>query len=155
MKWIEQIVFQKVPETPFLAKYLATRGLKMRLGTRKRTGVKKTPPKKINAWYELNWVNSFSKLFGNPIFGQIFVHQRAENETMSTKIDRGQETYIIRVNARYEMNWANSFLKKIRKPCWQMDGQRDGWTDGETDGQTSGWIQYTPIPLSVEPGYKD
>ena len=38
--WIEPIVFfQKVPETPFSPKYLATRGPKMRLGTRKCIGV--------------------------------------------------------------------------------------------------------------------
>ena len=49
------------------------------------------------------------------------------------------------------MNWANSFFffKKLRKPCLQTDGQ----TDWQTDGQTSGWIQYTPIPPSVEWGY--
>ena len=42
--------------------------------------------------------------FRNPIFGQIFGHQTAENEASNTKIDRGQETHPIRVNARYEMN---------------------------------------------------
>ena len=49
------------------------------------------------------------------------------------------------------MNWANSFFKNFRKPCLQTDGG----TDGQTDGQTSGWIQYNPIPSSVEWGYND
>ena len=41
---LSQKFFQKVPETPFSAKYLATRGLKMRLGTPKCIGVKKLTP---------------------------------------------------------------------------------------------------------------
>ena len=36
--------FEKVPETPFSAKYLATRGPKMRLGTWKWIGVKRLTP---------------------------------------------------------------------------------------------------------------
>ena len=48
----------------------------------------------------------FSKSSVNPIFGQIFGHQRAENEARNTKMNMGQETHPIRVrvNARYEMN---------------------------------------------------
>ena len=53
----------------------------------------------------------FSKSSWNPIFDQIFGHQRAENEARNTKMYRGQETQPIRVNARYEMNWANGFFK--------------------------------------------
>ena len=53
----------------------------------------------------------FSKRSGNPIFGQIFGHQRAENEDRNTIMYRGQETHPIRINARYEMNWANIFSK--------------------------------------------
>ena len=69
-----------------------------------------------------------------------YCHQRDKNEVRNTKFNRGQETHPKRVNAGYEMNWA----KKFRKSCLQMDGR--------TDGQTSGWIQYTPIPPSVEGG---
>ena len=95
MKWIEPIVFffQKVMEIPFLAKYLATREPKMRLGTRKCKGSRDSPHK------------------GN-------------------------------------MNWANSFFKKFQKPFYKR-------TDRQMDEQTSGWIQYTPIPPSVEPGYNE
>ena len=61
----------------------------------------------------------FSKSFGNPIFGQIFGHQRAENEARNTKMYRGQETHPIRINAaRYEMNWANSFSKSSGNPIF-------------------------------------
>ena len=70
-------------------------------------------PIRVNAMYEINWANSFvSKSSGNPIFGQIFGHQRAKNEARSTKIYRGQENHPIRVNAMYEINWANSFFSK-------------------------------------------
>ena len=55
----------------------------------------------------------FSKSSGNPIFGQIFGHQRAKNEVRNTKMYRGQETHPVRVNARYEMDWANSFFHKV------------------------------------------
>ena len=66
----------------------------------------------------------FSKSARNPIFGQIFDHQRAKNEARNTKMNGGQETHPIRVNARYEMNWAHSFFKKFRKPsCLQTDGR--------------------------------
>ena len=58
------------------------------------------------AWSQL-------KSSGNPIFSQIFGHQRAENEARNKKMYRGQETHHIRVNATYEMNWAKSFLKKV------------------------------------------
>ena len=88
----------------------------------------------------------FSKSSGNPIFGQIFGHPRAANEARNTKMYRGQETDPKRINARYEMNWANSFFKVPETLS------TDGRTDGRTDGQTSGWVQYTPIPPSVERG---
>ena len=73
----------------------------------------------------------FSKCSGNPIFGQIFGHQRAENEARNTKMYRGQETHPISVNARYEMNWANNFFKKFRKPhfrpnIWPPEGRKWG-----------------------------
>ena len=79
----------------------------------------------------MKWIEPivFSKSSGNPIFGQIFGHQRAKNEARDTKMNRGQETHPIRVNARYEMNWVNSFFKKFRKPCLQTDGRTDGRTD--------------------------
>ena len=48
--------------------------------------------------------------------GEIFGHQRVENEARNTKMYRGQETHPISINARYEMNWANIFCKKLRKP---------------------------------------
>ena len=69
----------------------------------------------------MKWIEPivFSKSSGNPIFGQIFGHQRAKNEPRNTEMYRGQETHPIRVNARYEMNWANSFSKKFPKPCLQ------------------------------------
>ena len=44
MNWANRFFFQKVPETPFSAKYWATRWPKMRLGTRKRIGVKRITP---------------------------------------------------------------------------------------------------------------
>ena len=62
MKWIEPILFSKVPETLFSAKYLATRGPKMRLGTQKWIGAWDSPHKG-NSWYERNWANSFFKKF--------------------------------------------------------------------------------------------
>ena len=103
-----------------------------------------TRPLRVNARYVMNGTNSCCFFYSrNPIFSQIFGHQRAENEARNTKMYRGQETHPIRINARYEMNWANSFFNKFRKPCLQ------------TDGQTSGWIQYTPIPPSVERGYNN
>ena len=71
----------------------------------------------------------FSKSSGNPIFGQIFGHQRAKNEVRDTKMNNGQETHPMKVNARYEMNWANSFFKHFRKACLQMDGRTDRRTD--------------------------
>ena len=71
----------------------------------------------------------FSKSSGNPIFGQIFGHQRAKNEARGAKMNKGQGTHPIRVNAMYEMNWANIFFKKFRKPCLQTDGRTYGWTD--------------------------
>ena len=103
----------------------------------------------------MKWIEPivFSKRSGNPIFGQIFGHQRAKNEARNTKMNRGQLTHPIRVNARYEMNWANSFFSSKSSGnlvCRRTDGQ----ADGQTDGQTSGWIQYTSIPPSVERGYK-
>ena len=100
----------------------------------------------------MKWIGPivFSKSSGNPIFGQILGHQRAKNEARNPKMNRGQETLPIRVYARYDMKWANSFFKGFWKPL-----QTDGRTDGQTDGQTSGWIQYTPIPPSLERGYND
>ena len=73
----------------------------------------------------MKWIESivFSKNSGNPIFGQILGHQRAENEARNTEMYRGLETHPIGVNARHEMNWAN------RKPYLQTAG----WTDGRTD----------------------
>ena len=56
----------------------------------------------------------------NPIFSQIFGHQRAKNEARNTKMNRGQETHPLRVNARYVMNGTNSFLKKFRKPIFSQ-----------------------------------
>ena len=71
----------------------------------------------------------FSKSSGNPIFGQIFGHKRAENETRKTKMYRGQETHPIRVNARYEMNWANSFFFQKVPETLSTDGRTDRRTD--------------------------
>ena len=48
-----------------------------------------------------------------------------------------------------EMNWANIFSKSSGNLVYR---RTNGRTDGQTDGQTSGWIQYTPIPPSVERG---
>ena len=80
---------------------------------------------------EKKWIEPivFSTSSGNPIFGQIFGHQRGENEARNTKMYRGQETRPIRINAKYEMNWANSFFKKFRKPCLQTNGRTDRRTD--------------------------
>ena len=116
---------KKIPETPFSAEYLATRGPKMRLGTRKSLGVKRLTP--LEEMSGMKWIEPtvFSKNSENPIFDHIFGHQRAENEARNTKMYRGQVTHPIRVNARYEMIWANGFFKKFRKPCLQTDGRTD------------------------------
>ena len=93
-----------------------------------------THPIRMNTRYEMNWTNSFLKNSGNPIFTQIFGHQRAENEAMNTKIYRGKKTHPIRVNAGDEMNGANSFFKKLRKPhfrpnIWPPEGRKKRlWT---------------------------
>ena len=105
-----------------------------------------TYPIRVNARYEMNCANSFSKSFGNPIFGQIFGHQRAKNEARNMKMSRGQETHPIRVNARYEMNWANSFFKKFRKPCLQTDGRTDGWTSFSMNKPTT-WCKSGRVSL--------
>ena len=86
-------------------------------------------PISVNARYEINWANSFlKKSSGNPIFGQILGHQRAENEFRNTKMNRGQETQPIRVNARNEMNWAYSFFLKVPETL-STDGQTDIWVN--------------------------
>ena len=126
------------PETPFSTKYLATRGPKMRLGTRKCIGVKRLTHIKINARNEINWANSFFKNFWKPFFGQIFGHQRAENEARNKKMYRVWETHPIRVNARYEMNWANSFFKKFQKHC--QTSLENLISVAMTDGQTNIWV---------------
>ena len=104
-----------------------------------------THPIRINARYEMNWANSFFKKFRKPNFRPNIWPPEGQNKARNTKMNRGQEIHTIRVNAGYRMNRANSFFKKFRKPCLQ--------TDGQTDGQASGWIQYTPIPPSVERRY--
>ena len=83
---------------------------------------------RVNAKHVMNGTNSvFFFNSGNPIFSQIFGHQRVENEARNTKMYRGQETHPIRINARYEMNWANSFFKKFRKPnIWPPEGRKWG-----------------------------
>ena len=88
-----------------------------------------THPIRVNAMYEIIELIVFSKSSANPIFSQIFGHQRAENEARNMKMYRGQETHPIRVNARYEMNWANSFFKTFWKPhfranIWPPEGQK-------------------------------
>ena len=55
---------------------------------------------------------------GNPIFSQVFGHQRVENEARNTTKYRDQETHPIMINARYEMNWANSFSKSSGNPIF-------------------------------------
>ena len=81
-----------------------------------------THPLRVNARYEMNWVNSlFKNVRGNPIIGQIFGHQRAENEARNIKMYRGRETRPKRVNARHEMNGVNSFFKKLRKPHFRRN----------------------------------
>ena len=75
----------------------------------------------------MKWIEPivFSKSSGNPIVGQIFGHQRDENEARNTKMYRGHDTNPMRVNDRYEMNWANSFSKTFRKPLFvQMFGHQ-------------------------------
>ena len=57
--WFDLIWF----ETPFSAKYLATRGPKVRLGTWKMNRDQETHPMRVNARYEMNWANSFFKKF--------------------------------------------------------------------------------------------
>ena len=78
----------------------------------------------------MKWIEPtvFSEKSGNPIFGQIFGHQRAENEARNTKLYRDQETHPIRVNARYETNWANSFFQKVPE-TFSSRGRMDERTD--------------------------
>ena len=90
----------------------------------------------------MKWIEQivFSKSSGNPIFGQIFGHQRADNEARITKMYSAQETYPIRINARYEMNWANSFFKKFQKPNFgQIFGhqraENEAWNTKMNRGQ--------------------
>ena len=94
--------------------------MKMNSGEAKHT-------KKLNAMYQMHWVNFFFFFYlnyGKPILGRMFGHQRAEIYARNKKINRGQETYPIRVNARYEMDWTEFFFfKKFRKPCLQTDGR--------------------------------
>ena len=79
-----------------------------------------THPIKVNARYVMGGTNSFffSKTSGNPIFDQIFGHQRAENKARNTKMYRGQETHPIKINSGYEINWAHSFFFNSRNPIF-------------------------------------
>ena len=94
----------------------------------------------------------FSKSSGNPIFSQIFGHQRAENEARYTKIYRGQETHSIKVNARYEMNWANSFFKKFGNPIFgQIFGHQRAKNEARNTKMNRGQETH---PIRVIPGMK-
>ena len=76
----------------------------------------------------IKWIEPivFSKSSRNPIFSQIFGHQRAENEARNTKM----ETHPIRVKARYEINWTNSYLKSSENPIFgQIFGHQ--WAENE------------------------
>ena len=132
MKLIEPIGSSKSSGNPICHKRakIYARNTKVNKG-------KEIHPVRVNAWYKMNWANHFfsSKSSRNPIFGQIFGHQRAKIDDRITKINRGQETRPIRLNARYEINRAVSLFKKFWKPCLQ--------TNGQTYRQKSGWIQYT------------
>ena len=68
MKWIEPISFEKVPETPFSAKYLATRGPKKESRNTKIYRGQETHPIRVDALHEMNWDNIFFKKFGKPHF---------------------------------------------------------------------------------------
>ena len=96
----------------------------------------------------------FFKNSGNPIFGQIFGHQWAENEARTTKMYRVQETHPIRVNVRYEMNWANScfFFQKYRKPIF---GQMFGYQMAENEaGNTKIHRGQEANPIMVNARYE-
>ena len=86
----------------------------------------------------MKWIEPsfFSKNSGNPIFGQIFGHHRAENEARNTKTYRGQETPPIRIKAWYEMNWAKFFSKSSETLS----------TGGRTD-RHHGEFSIPPFPL--------
>ena len=100
----------------------------MRLATQKCIWGQETYPIRVNAWYEMNWANSFFKKFQKPHF-RPNICPPVKHEARNTKMNRGQETHPTRVNARYEINWANSFFKKFRKPCLQTDVRTDGRKD--------------------------
>ena len=72
--------------------------------------------------------------YRNPIFGQIFGHQRAENEARNTKIYRGQENHLIGANAKYEKNWANSLKKSSGNPIF---GQIFGHQRAENEARNT------------------
>ena len=117
MKRIEPIVFSKSSGTPIFGQIFGHQRAENEAGNTKMYRGQETNPIRINARYEMNWASIFfSKSSGNPIFGQIIGHQRAENEARNMKMYRGQETHPMMINARYEMNWANSFVKTFRNP---------------------------------------
>ena len=111
------------PYRPYPETEIDGRNMTMNIG-------QKIHPIRVNARYQINWMNSFfknipetpfwgkylAKKIRKPHLGKIFGHHRAEVDGRNTKMNRGQETHPIRVNARDEMNWANSFYKKFRKP---------------------------------------
>ena len=141
--------FQKYPEIPFLAKYLATRGPKMRPGTRTCIEVKKIHLISVNATYEMSWANSFflQKVPETP-FRPNLATRGPKMRLGNRKMDRGQEIRPIRVNAIC-MKWIEPIVFFFKNSGNLVDRR----TDGQTDGETSGWIQYTHIPPSVELGF--
>ena len=130
MKWIEPSVVSNSSGNPIFGEIFGHQRTENEAGYTKMYRGQETHPIMVNARYEMNYANSFSKSSRNHIFGQIFDHKRARNEARNTKMNRGEETHPIRVYATYEMNWANSFyFKKFRKPCLQTDGRTDKRTD--------------------------
>ena len=67
MNWANSF-FSKVPETPFSAKYLATRGPKIEARNTKMNRDQEIHPIRVNARYEMNWANIFSKSSGNLLY---------------------------------------------------------------------------------------
>ena len=75
-----------------------------------------------------------SESFRNPIVGQIFGQQRAENGARNTKMNRGKETHPIRLNAWYVKNGTNSFSKNSGNPIF---GQIFGHQRAENEGRNT------------------
>ena len=66
MKWIEPIVFSKNSGKPIFGQIFGHQRAKNGARNTKMNGGQETHPIRVNARYEMNWVNSFFKKFRKP-----------------------------------------------------------------------------------------